>query len=91
VAQKDKQKSQKVKKAPQAKVSNSLSQPWIPMRVGVILIAITSVVMAALTAWQAIPVKGTLNGILWGVFYGGLIWIIFFGNILINRFLRRKR
>lgn len=65
------------------------AQPWIPMRVGVIIIAITSVVMGVLTAWQAIPQKGVLNGILYGVMFGGFIWIIFFGNILINRFLRK--
>lgn len=61
------------------------------MRTGMIIVAIASIVMAVLTAWQAIPIKGTLNGILWGVFYGGLIWVIFFGNILINRLLRRPR
>lgn len=61
------------------------------MRVGLIIVAIASVVMAVLTAWQAIPLKGTVNGILWGILYGGLIWVIFFGNLLLNRFLRRKR
>lgn len=60
------------------------------MRVGVILVGIASLAMAVLTAWQVIPVKGTLNGILYGIAFGLGIWIIFFGNILVNRFLRRK-
>lgn len=59
------------------------------MRKGMIIIAFTSVLMAILTAWQTIPSKGWLEGILWGLLFGGLIWVIFFGNILITRFLRR--
>ena len=60
------------------------------MRVGLILVAIVSVIMAVLTAWQAIPMKGTVTGILYGVAFGLGIWIIFFGNLLVNRLLRRK-
>lgn len=85
MAQKNKQNS----KSNQGASQNMKAEPWIPMRVGVIIIAITSVVMGVLTAWQAIPQKGVLNGILYGVMFGGFIWIIFFGNILINRFLRK--
>lgn len=85
MAQKNKQNSKSNQEASQT----MKAQPWIPMRVGVIIIAITSVVMGVLTAWQAIPQKGVLNGILYGVMFGGFIWIIFFGNILINRFLRK--
>ncbi len=59
------------------------------MRVGVIVISITSVVMAVLTAYQAIPLKGVVDGILYGLLFGGMIWIVFFGFILFNRFLRR--
>lgn len=70
-------------------IREALNQPWISMRSGVKIIAITSVAMAVLTAWQAVPSKGWLEGILWGLLFGGLIWAVFFGNILINRFLRR--
>jgi hypothetical protein len=68
---------------------SSLNQPWIPMRVGVIIIAIASVGMAVLTASQVIPSRGWIEGILWGLLFGGFIWAIFFGNILVNKFLRR--
>ena len=82
------------KKQPQKTKSEKagvpLTQPWISMRKAVIVIAITSIVMAVLTAWQVVPSQGWLNGILWGLFFGGMIWIIFFGNVLVNRFLRRK-
>ena len=64
-------------------------QPWISMRRGLIMIAITSIAMAVLTAWQVIPSKGWLEGILWGLLFGALIWAIFFGNLLITRFLRK--
>jgi hypothetical protein len=70
-------------------IGKILSQPWISMRRGLIVIAITSVAMAVLTAWQVIPSKGWVEGILWGLLFGALIWAVFFGNILINRFLRR--
>lgn len=59
------------------------------MRRGLRIITITSIAMAVLTAWQVIPSRGWLEGILWGLLFGGLIWAIFFGNILLNRFLRR--
>ena len=70
-------------------IQKALNQPWISMRSGVKIIAITSLGMAVLTAWQAIPSKGWLEGILWGLLFGALIWAVFFGNILLNRLLRR--
>ncbi len=60
------------------------------MRSGLIVIAITSVALAVLMAWQVIPSRGWVEGILWGLLFGALIWAIFFGNILINKLLRRK-
>lgn len=77
------------KKSKEQKDEKSLNQPWISMRRGLIIIAITSVAMAVLTAVQVIPSRGWAEGILWGLLFGALIWAIFFGNILINRFLRR--
>lgn len=59
------------------------------MRRGLIIMTITSIAMAILTASQVIPSRGWLEGILWGLLFGGFIWLIFFGNILINKFLRR--
>ncbi|HEY3476540.1 MAG TPA: hypothetical protein VGK56_18130 [Anaerolineales bacterium] len=82
-------KKKNKQKAKEQDVEKSLSQPWISMKSGLKIIAVTSVAMAVLTAWQVIPSKGWLEGILWGVVFGALIWAIFFGNILITRFLRR--
>jgi len=75
-------------KPKEQKEEKSLNQPWISMRKGLIIIAITSVAMAVLTAWQVIPSRGWVEGILWGLLFGALIWAIFFGNILINKLLR---
>lgn len=83
-------KKKKKQKSIEQDIEESLNQPWISMRKGVYIIAVTSVLMAVLTAWQTIPSKGWLEGILWGLFFGGLIWAVFFGNILINRFLRKS-
>jgi uncharacterized membrane protein len=83
----DKKKSQADR---QNKTSTSLpTEPWISMRSGTVIITFTSIGMAVLTASQVIPVKGWLEGILWGLLFGGLIWVIFFGMIFINRFLKR--
>ena len=82
-----KNKKDAAKKEPQD--LSALNQPWIKMRTGLILISITSVLMAVLTASQVIPSRGWLEGIFWGIVFGGLVWGIFFGNILINKFLRR--
>jgi uncharacterized membrane protein (DUF2068 family) len=71
-------------------IEKALHQPWISMRSGLKIITVTSIAMAVLTAWQVVPVKGWLEGILWGLLFGALIWAIFFGNILINKFLRRR-
>jgi fatty acid desaturase len=80
-------KKSKKKKAQKEEID--LNQPWISMRRGLIIIAITSVAMAVLTAWQTIPSKGWLEGILWGLLFGALIWAVFFGNIFINKLLRK--
>ena len=83
----NKKKSQADK---QNKSSTSLpTEPWISMRSGTVIITFTSIGMAVLTASQVIPIKGWLEGILWGLLFGGLIWVIFFGMIFINRFLKR--
>jgi hypothetical protein len=65
------------------------AQPWVSMRGGMIIMAITSLLLAALIAWQVIPANGWLEGILWGLLFGGMIWAIFFGNLWITRKLRK--
>lgn len=65
------------------------SGPWISMRTGLRVIAMTSIAMAILTAYQAIPQKGWLEGILWGLLFGGLIWVVFLGFYFFNRLLNR--
>ena len=82
----------KQKSSTEKQVKELFSQPvkpWIPMRNGIRIIAITSVAMAVLTAFQVAPVKGWLEGVLWGLLFGAMIWVIFFGMIFLNRFLKR--
>jgi hypothetical protein len=80
-------KSKKKKK--EQDLQQKLNQPWISMRSGVRIMAVTSLGLAVLTAWQVIPSKGWLEGILWGLLFGALVWAVFFGNLLITRFFRR--
>lgn len=87
MAKKSKKKTTETKNKPAAQ----LSQPWISMRVGIIIIAIVSIAMAIMTGYQASATRSTVDSILLGLFFGGLIWAVFLGNLLINRFLRRKK
>ena len=64
-------------------------EPWISMRSGIVIIAITSIGMAVLTAIQAVPALGWVEGLLWSILFGALIWIIFFGMNFFNRLFRR--
>lgn len=81
--------AKKPKKKKEPDLEKKLTQPWISMRRGLIVVGITSLAMAVLTAWQVVPSRGWLEGILWGLLFGGLIWAIFFGNLFINKLLRR--
>jgi hypothetical protein len=83
-------KKKKKRKEKEQDIGKSLSQPWISMRSGVKVMAVVSVIMAVLTAWQVVPSRGWLEGILWGLLFGAMIWAVFFGNIFINKLLRRK-
>lgn len=78
-----KKSKKKLKNNKQAEVP--VTSPWISMRSGLIVITITSIAMAVLTAWQSIPSKGVTLGIMWGLIFGGLIWVIFWGMYFINR------
>jgi putative membrane protein (TIGR04086 family) len=80
-------KNTKKPKAP--KEEKGLSQPSISRRTALIIIAIISAAIAGLAAWQMIPSKGWVEGILWGLLYGALVWAMFFGNILMKRYLRK--
>ena len=86
---KQQNKSSKETKEKDTKYASQPAGAWIPMRTGLIIITIVSVVMAVLTAWQAVPVKGWVEGILWGVLFGGSIWVIFLGFLLYGRLFRK--
>lgn len=80
----------KKKKKQQQKVSiqKEMNQPWIGMKTGTRVIALTSLVMAVLTAWQVIPQRGWVEGILWALGFGALIWVIFYGFYYFRRLIK---
>ena len=84
MAQTKKTQTKKSKETPSFK-----SEPWITMRNGIIIISVTSLGMTVLTALQAVPARGWVEGLLWSLLFGALIWAIFFGLIMVNRFLKR--
>jgi len=79
--------SKKRKKTKEEKAKNpSVAQPWISMHTGLKIITVASIAMAVLTAWQVIPSKGWLEGILWGLLFGVLIWAIFLATFYLTDF-----
>ena len=87
---KNKNKTKKTPKEKEEEFSiNQLTQPWVSLRGGMIIMAIVSLALAVLIAWQVIPYNGWLKGIFWGLLFGGMIWAIFFGNLWITKKLRK--
>ena len=79
----------KTKKTPKVKEEDPLMKPWVSMRGGMIIMAITSLVLAIVIASQVIPSTGWLEGIGWGLLFAAMIWVIFFGNLWITKKLRK--
>ena len=84
-----KDKNKTSKKTKEEKEEFPINKPWVSMRGGMIIMAIVSVALAVLIASQVIPANGWLEGILWGLLFGGMIWAIFFGNLWITKKLRK--
>lgn len=82
-------KSQAANK-PGAKEKKDINDPWIPLRAGLIMMAVLSLAFAGYIAWQVYPTEGLLNSILYGLLFGGSLWVVFLGFTLFNRFFRRK-
>ncbi len=66
-------------------------QPWISMKSGRRIVWMVSLMMAVLVAFEVIPQRGPLEGVLWGLLFGGMILLIFEGYYRLNRLLRRIR
>ncbi|MBN1149019.1 MAG: hypothetical protein JXA78_17305 [Anaerolineales bacterium] len=79
------------KKEKKVQAQQNLSDPWISMRTGLILVTVISIGMAILTAWTTIPAIGWGEGLLWAVGFGVAVWLVFIGFFLFNRLVRRKR
>lgn len=83
--------NKKAAKQTQSNQQKPVDDRWISMRAGITLITLTSIGMGILTAWTSIPIKGTLEGIFWGVAFGAGVWVVFVVALMFNRFLRGKR
>jgi len=74
-------KTEKKKKGSKTKkLSTDQTQgrtPWISMKTGLVGISVISIVMAALVAYQIIPNRGWVQGILYGLLFGAMIWAVF--------------
>jgi hypothetical protein len=86
---KNKNKTKKPPKEKKQEEEFPLNKPWVSLRGGMIIMAITSLVLAVVIASQVIPSTGWLEGIGWGLLFAGMIWVIFFGNLWITKKLRK--
>ncbi|MCL4560050.1 MAG: hypothetical protein M1281_05490 [Chloroflexi bacterium] len=83
--------NKKKEKQPKTSPKNPVVErgPWISMKSALRIITAVSILMAALTAWSVVPVKGWGQGILYGLLFGVLIWVVFFVMQVFFRWLRR--
>lgn len=73
-----------------SKSTGTINEAWLSMRTGLIVMAVVSLGMGALTAWSGIQTQGTVKGLLWGLGFGAAVWVVFVIALLFNRFLRGK-
>ncbi|HMD89310.1 MAG TPA: hypothetical protein VKF38_09125 [Anaerolineaceae bacterium] len=59
--------------------------PWISMKTGLRVIAVISILMAGLVAYEVIPNGGWVQGILYGLLFGASIWAVF---LIVHIFFR---
>jgi hypothetical protein len=62
---------------------------WIPMKTGLWVIAVASLAMGILVAWQAVPYNGLLQGLLYGALFAGMVWGVFLFSQFVFRALRK--
>jgi hypothetical protein len=86
---KNKNRTKKTPKEKKQEEELPFNKPWVSMRAGMIIMAIVSLALAVLIASQVVPSRGWMEGILWGLLFGGMIWVIFFGNLWITKRLRK--
>jgi len=65
------------------------TQPWIPLKKGLIVVGIVSIFLAIWVAWQTSASLPLGESILWGFIFGLSVWGVFGLFLLINRFFRR--
>jgi hypothetical protein len=59
-------------------------------RTGLIVMAISSLVLGGFTFWQLLPSQGVLNSILWGLGAAAAMWGVFALSYLVNVTVRRR-
>jgi hypothetical protein len=68
-----------------------VSQNWLSMRSGLIIMTLVSLAFTGFVAWNYYQSAGIFKAILIGLMFGGILWAIFVGNLYFNRFIRRKK
>lgn len=77
---------------PKRQVSGKkLSDPWLGMRTGMLIMGVVSLGMAGLTAYTAAPAIGWPEAIFWGLVFGLGVWLVFGIFYYFNLFVRGKR
>ena len=65
-------------------------KPWLSQKIGFWIMTIVSVTLAVWVGWQVAVVDTLLNGILWGLGFGGSLWLVFFGMNFFHRLFGGK-
>jgi len=79
----------KKEKTPEVKFER---KPWIEKAKGLRLIAIISLVLAVLVAYQIIRGSGEWGqGILWGLLFGGSVFLVYFGMNAFHKMINKNK
>jgi predicted cobalt transporter CbtA len=75
----------------QAAPAPEMNKPWLKMKSAVIAIAVVSVALAGVVAYQIIRGSGNWGqGLLWGLLFASSIWLIFFGMNWFHSIFHKK-
>lgn len=67
-------------------------KPWLEMKSAVKILAVVSIVLAVIVAYQIIRGSGDWGqGILWGLIFGSSVWIVFFGMNFFHSLFNGKK
>jgi len=82
----------KTETKPTQDILKSLREPWIQKRSAMIALAVVSIALMAMVAWNIIKGSGDWGrGLLWGFLFGASVWLVYFAMTLFHSMFNSKK